>query len=245
MEAANGNAQGTNVNQTERLASIAGGGALVLYGLSRRSIGGAVMALMGGALLHRGVTGHCHGYSALGIDTAEGQDEGPGDVHSPVASVRHNQGIKVEKSVTINKSPEELYTFWRNFENLPRFMDHVESVRIDSDQLSHWVVKAPMGQTVEWDATIHNEKENELIAWRSLDGDIRNAGSVRFLPTPDGRGTEVRVVLEYEPPAGTLGATIAKLLGEEPEQQVADDLRRFKQIMEAGEIATTEGQPRG
>ncbi|MBV9470280.1 MAG: DUF2892 domain-containing protein [Abitibacteriaceae bacterium] len=245
MEEANGSMDGANVGEKERWASLAGGGALLLYGLSRKSLGGMIVAALGGSLLYRGVTQHCPVYSSMGINTAEDNDAGI--QHSPVASVRHNHGIKVEKSVTINKSPEELYRFWRDFTNLPHFMKHLESVEVLDDKKSHWVVKAPAGLKVEWDATIHNEKENELIAWRSLEGQVNNAGSVHFTAAPDGRGTEVRVVLEYEPPAGTgtVGATIAKLFGEEPGIQVEDDLRRFKQLMEAGEIATVEGQPHG
>ena len=227
-----------NVNEIERYASAFGGGALAVYGLSRGSIGGLALALVGGGLVYRGVTGHCHMYEALGVNTAGGQ--------SPAASVGHNQGIKVEKSVTINKSPEELYRYWRNFENLPRFMNHLESVKVLDPKRSHWVAKAPAGRTVEWDAEIHNEKENELIAWRSLEGsEVNNAGSVRFEKAPNGRGTEVKVALEYEPPAGFIGSLIAKLFGEEPEQQVQEDLRRFKQVMEAGEASTTQGQPSG
>jgi uncharacterized membrane protein len=152
----------------------------------------------------------------------------------------------VEKSVTVNKSPEELYRFWRNFENLPRFMDHLESVRVEGEGRSHWVAKAPAGTTVEWDAEIYNEKENELIAWRSLEGaDVDNAGSVRFEGDAEGSSTIVRVSLKYDPPGGVIGATFAKLFGEEPSQQIEEDLRRFKQVMEAGEPPTTEGQSSG
>jgi uncharacterized membrane protein len=135
--------------------------------------------------------------------------------------------------VLVNRPAHELYQFWRNFENLPRFMDHLESVTVIDENQSHWVAKAPAGTRVEWNAAIHNEIEDELIAWRSLPGaDVNNAGSVHFTPAGEGR-TEVRVVLSYEPPAGKMGAAIAKLLGEEPSQQVEDDLRRFKQVMEA------------
>jgi uncharacterized membrane protein len=126
-----------------------------------------------------------------------------------------------------------VYQFWRNFENLPRFMDHLESVTVLDENRSHWVAKAPAGTRVEWDAVIHNEIQNELIAWRSLPkADVNNAGSVHFNSAGDG-ATEVRVVLSYQPPAGKLGAVVAKLLGEEPSTQVDDDLRRFKQVMEA------------
>jgi uncharacterized membrane protein len=146
----------------------------------------------------------------------------------------------------VNRPAAELYRYWRNFENLPKFMDHLESVRTTGEKRSHWVAKAPAGTTVEWDAEIINEKENELIAWRSLENaDVDNAGSVRFQEAPAGRGTEVRVSLEYDPPGGMVGAAIAKLFGEAPDQQIQEDLRRFKQVMEAGERATTEGQASG
>lgn len=205
------------VRPVERWASVAGGTAL---------------ALAGGALIARGVRG---------LAGTKGQDS---DIdHSPFASVGHNQGVRVEKTVTINKSPEELYRFWRNFENLPRFMDHVESVQVKDSMHSHWKVKGPGGKVVEWDAVIINDIAGELIAWKSTNAEIANAGSVRFRSAPGGRGTEVTVNLEYDPPAGKAGMFVAKLLGEEPTQQVQDDLRRFKQVMEAGEVPTTDGQP--
>jgi uncharacterized membrane protein len=152
--------------------------------------------------------------------------------------------IHVEKSVMINRSREELYKFWRDFEQLPRFMNHLENVRVTGDTRSHWVAKAPAGRTVEWDAEITEDRPSELIAWRSLrNADVENRGSVRFEPATGGRGTVVRVTLDYNPPAGGLGAVIAKLFGEEPAQQVQEDLRRLKQLLEAGETPTTKGQP--
>ena len=187
---------------------------------------GLLMAA-GGGLLHRAVTGQCQLYRALKVNTAERGDNG-------VTSVHHGEGIKVEHSLAIDRSPEELYRFWRNVENLPSFMRNLDSVRILGDGRSHWVVRAPTGKTVEWDAEIHNEIENELIAWRSLEGaDINNAGSVRFRRLPGG-GTEVKVTMSFEPPFGRFGLEIAKLLGEDPAQQLQDDLRRFKQMMEIG-----------
>ena len=236
-----GGASTINVGQVERYASAIGGGALALYGVTRGTLSGVALALLGGALIHRGVTGHCNMYEAAGIDTSEGWHGA-----NPLVSVRGGSGVKVEKSLTINRPPEELYRFWRDFENLPRVMSHLESVHVTGENRSHWVAKAPAGTTVEWDAEVYNEKENELIAWRSLEGaDVDNAGSVRFERAPGGRGTVVRVSLKYDPPAGKLGAAVAKLFGEEPEQQVQDDLRRFKQFMETGEALTTEGQPSG
>jgi uncharacterized membrane protein len=179
-------------------------------------------------------------YEAAGINTAGTTEDSR---KSPVVSVPADRGIKVEESIVINnRAPEELYRFWRNFENLPRFMDHLESVTMQGATRSHWVAKAPAGTSVEWDAEVYNEKEGELIAWRSLSGsDVDNAGSVHFTAAPGGNGTEVRVVLKYDPPGGVVGANIAKLFGEEPSQQIREDLRRFKQLMETGAAGSTTG----
>jgi uncharacterized membrane protein len=223
----------------ERWISLLGGGAITLYGLTRRTPLNLVLALVGGEMLYRGLTGHSHVYQALGVNTA-------GEHPSPSLSTPLSGPIQVEKAVTINRSADHLYHFWRNFENLPCFMQHLESVKTMPDGRTHWVAKAPLGSTVEWDAEITEERENELIAWRALENaEVYNTGSVRFKEAPGGRGTEVKVQLEYTPPGGVLGATFAKLFGEEPAQQVAGDLRRFKQMMEAGEIATVEGQTSG
>ncbi len=157
-----------------------------------------------------------------------------------------NQPIKVEKTVTINKPAEELYHFWHDFENLPRFMKHLKSVKVYNDKRSHWIANAPLGNSVEWDADILEDRANEFISWASVEGaDVDNSGFIRFKKAPGDRGTEVKVVMEYNVPGGVLTAAVAKLFGEEPEQQIGDDLRRFKMLMEAGEIATTEGQPKG
>lgn len=229
----------TNVGNPERWASAIGGGALAAYGITKGGYGGLALALLGGGLILRGSTGHCQLYQALGVNTAKSKSSDQSQT-----SVHHGDGIRVVKSVTINKAPEEIYRLWSNFENLPRFMKHLESVKMIDEKRSHWVAKAPAGFTVEWDAEIINQKENELIAWRSLEGStINNAGSVRFEPASNNRGCVVRVVLSYEAPGGVIGSSIAKLFGEEPEQQIEEDLRRFKQLMETGEIASTEGQP--
>lgn len=155
-------------------------------------------------------------------------------------------GIRVGKSIQVNRAPEAAYCFWRNFENLPRFMFHLEEVKVIDGRRSRWVAKAPAGPRVEWDAEIVEDIPNELIAWRSLEGsDVENSGQVRFERAPGGRGTIVRVALEYLPPGGRLGAALARLFGKEPGEQAAEDLRRFKQLIEAGDIVTTEGQPAG
>jgi uncharacterized membrane protein len=153
-------------------------------------------------------------------------------------------GVRIKKSITINRPPEELYRFWRNFENLPRIMNHLESIQVRDDRHSHWVARAPLGRTVEWDAEIVRDEPNKLIAWRSLDGaDVDNWGTVSFGPATRGRETVVRVELEYHPPGGVIGAKVAKLFGKAPEQEVSNDVRRFKQLMETGEMARTTGQP--
>jgi uncharacterized membrane protein len=178
--------------------------------------------------------------------------------------------MQVKQTIMINGAPEELYRFWRDLQNLPRFMKHLESVttkqmmrqtgaeqesvgatshpagRPIGDGRSHWVAKAPAGTTVEWDAEITEDRPNELIAWRSLEGaDVDSAGTVGFEQAPGGRGTVVKLEMHYQPPAGALGAGIAKLFGKDPEWQVKEALRRFKQLIEIGEVITTEGQPAG
>jgi uncharacterized membrane protein len=149
-------------------------------------------------------------------------------------------------TVTIRRDPQTVYGYWRDLENLPTFMTHVRSVERTRDGLTHWVVDAPTGGTIEWDAEIVQDVPSEVIAWRSTPGaDLDNAGVVRFVAAPGDRGTEVTVELEFSPPAGAVGALAAKLLGEHPEQQARDDLRRFKQVLEAGEVVRTDGSPDG
>ncbi len=216
------------VSDKERWASIVGGGAMVLMGLQQRSLRGVLTAIAGGTLAYHGAT------------TDKSLQEKVTD------ATGINKAIKVEKTVTINRSAEDLYNYWHNFENLPTFMKHVKSVQVLDLRRSHWVANAPLGQTIEWNADIINDQPNQLIAWASEEGaEVDNSGFVRFSPAPGDRGTEVKVVMEYNVPGGMLTATIAKLFGEEPEQQIGDELRRFKQLMETGEIATTEGQSRG
>jgi uncharacterized membrane protein len=219
-----------NVAPVERIASAAVGAAVIGYGLSRRSLGGWLLAALGGALVHRGVTGHCYGYDALGINTRE---------RNTSAGTRDADGIKVTQSVTISRSPAEVYQFWRRLENLPRFMEHVETVEPIDDVRSRWVVKGPAGSEVEWTAKILADRENEVISWESLPGaEVQNAGSVWFEPAGNG-GTEVKVILRYYPPTGRLGAAVAELFGEAPEQQLAEDLRRLKEMLEVGSGAMT------
>jgi uncharacterized membrane protein len=222
---------GVNVGTAERVVSALAGAALVLFAARRRRAKRLLLPL-GGSLIMRGLTGRCGVNRALGRNSARREQAA-----SPVASVARGEGIKVERSLVIDRPADELYAFWRDFENLPRFMEHLESVTVLTPLRSRWTAHAPAGTRVSWEAEIHNELPNRLIAWRSLPGaDVPNAGSVHFTPVVGGTSTEVRVVLSYEPPAGRLGAVVAKLFGEEPHQQVDEDLRRFKQVMESGEV---------
>lgn len=228
-----------NVGEMERLASVAGGAMFAALGLKKGGGIGIALGALAASLIHRGATGHCELYHALGVNTSDRP-------HTPGAALDGQSGVKVQKSVTIMKPASELFAFWRKVENLPSFMRHLQSVQQLDDKKSHWVARAPAGSTVEWDAEIINEREGELIAWRSLPGsEIDNAGSVRFDKAPGNRGTVVKVSLIYNPPAGKIGSMIAKLFGEEPSLQVAEDLRRFKMLMEAGEISTIKGQASG
>ena len=245
-----GRIERVNVGRAERWLSLLAGGALAAYGVKHRSTGGGTAALAGAALLYRGATGRCHVYEALGIDHANGHAIGKGtgalaDRHSDTRrQLGGRRGIHVDESVTINRPIAEVYRFWRNFENLPRFMRHLDSVAMREAGISHWVARGPARTTVEWDARIVNEIENQVIGWQSLEGStVSTAGSVNFDETA--HGTRVRVHLQYNPPGGKLGAAVARLFGEEPSVQIRDDLRRFKALLETGEVPTTEGQPSG
>lgn len=169
------------------------------------------------------------------LSSGEGEGAGEGG--------RARKGTtQVKNSLIINRPQEELYRYWRNFENLPEIMHHLESVKVKGDGRSHWVAKAPAGTSVEWDAEVTEDRTNELIAWRSLEGsDVENSGSVRFEPAPGNRGTIVKVEINYTPPGGALGSLVAKLFGEEPGQQAQESLRTFKQLMETGEVVVSDG----
>lgn len=234
----NGSAQThwVNLSHTERRISNLTGSVLAVMGLARGSLGGLVMAGLGGALLYRGMTGHCPMNAAVGRDTSD--PAAPSDYY--------DHGIHVERTFTIRKPRAELYRFWRNFENLSQFMQHVKEVQKLDERRSHWVVTGPGNIDVEWDAEIINDVPDELIAWRSTEGaQVDNSGSVRFLDAPGDRGTEVRVVIDYIPPGGVFGKWFASMFGQSPEQTIREDLRRFKRMMEVGTLPTTEGQPTG
>jgi uncharacterized membrane protein len=227
----------------ERIGSVALGAALIAYGVRRRDSAGGIGALVGGAFVLRGATGSCPVYRALGVSTgsADAILGGPRpDVTGLAATVNARKAVKVEYAVIIHAPRHALYAFWHDFENLPRFMEHLVAVRVESPTRSHWVAKAPAGTTVEWDAELVNDIPDTLIAWKSVPPmDVPNAGSVHFDDLPGGRGTIVRVVLDYEPPIGKFAAVLARMFGADPEREVREDMRRFKQIMEACEAVTS------
>jgi len=226
-----------NVGTSERAVSIAAGTILAMLGVARRDLTGLVIAGVGGGLLYRGATGHCHAYEVLDIDTADDEEK-----------QQEADGFHVVQSFLIRKSREELYNYWRQLENLPDIMSHLESVEVLDKTRSRWTATAPSiaGGTISWDAEITEDIPSERIAWKSLPGArVVNQGSVQFLQMPGDRGTAVRVELDYQPPAGRLGKWIAKLFGEAPDQQIREDLRAFKSQMEVGEVPTVEGQPHG
>lgn len=161
------------------------------------------------------------------------------------STTEEQHAMDLKAAITVRRAPEEVYAFWRDFQNLPRFMYHLESVEASGDGRTHWKIKAPLG-SVQWDAEVTEERLNELISWRSVEGSkFDNSGSVRFTPAPRNQGTEIRLELHYDVPGGALTTALAKVLGEDPIQQVKDDLRRFKQVMKTGEVVRSGGQPGG
>jgi uncharacterized membrane protein len=234
-----------NVGRNERWLSLVAGGLLAAYAFRRRSTPGGAAALAASALMYRGATGHCHVYEAMGINRGDGaaSERGTGRLADRGSDTRRqlggNRGVHVEESIAINRPVAEVFRFWRNFENLPKFMRHLEQVSVREAGVSHWVARGPAGTMVEWDARIINEIDNKLIGWQSLEGStISTAGSVHFDATD--RGTRVRVHLQYNPPGGKLGAAVAWLFREEPGLQIREDLQRLKALLETGVIPTRE-----
>lgn len=210
-----------NVGQTERWISMVGGVALAIYGLSREStLGKAALSGIGGYLFYRGQSGHCALYQALGIDTSKGAG-----------------GVSIEKTITINRSPEDVYRFWHNFENLPRFMEHLESVRVLDDRRSHWVASVPGGMNFEWDAEMTEDIPNERISWRSLpNAEVQNQGTVEFRRVPG--GTRLTFKASYMIPGVVAGAT-ARMFQYLSEKQLERELNQFKNLIESREMAAS------
>ncbi len=224
-----------NVGEVERWASGIGGGLLIAHGLRRGDFGGLALALLGGALAYRGATGHCQAYEALNIDTS-GKHRADSEEHV-------HKGILVKHAATIHRTPMEIYEFVKDPANHHRYMADVESVRADEDGTFHWAIQGPFGSTWKFRSRHINEEPGHLVAWKTLPGgDIESAGSIRLEPAWDGRGTEVTMEINYEPPAGSVGVAIAKLLGHDPDANVRDNLRRLKDILEAGEVPAAGGR---
>ena len=235
MEVLNPTIPYTNLHSLERWASLVGGVLVAASGRHHGLTGCTARLAIGAGLVHRGLTGQCAVYRVLGIRTA------PSD-----ATLPYELGIRARASVTIAQPRDKVFEFLRDLENLPRVMRHLISVNTLENGQSQWVAQGPAGMEVKWNAEIINEIPGRLIAWKSLPGsDVDQAGSIRFNDAPGQRGTEVRVELQYNPPAGVIGAYVARLFGREPEQEIASDLRRLKQFLETGELATAESQSRG
>lgn len=214
-----------NMSDVRRAMPIVGG-ILILFGVLRRSPLSVLLAAAGGVLLYEGLRSASWNQASYekGMPT--------------LRTIPFGQGVRVECEVTVRRSPAELYQFWRNLENLPRVMSHLQEVRMINPIRSHWIAQAPAGMNVEWDAEIINDVPNERIGWRAVEGsDIPNAGSVQFTASPRGDGTVVHVNLKYDPPGGAFGAALAKLFGSAPSQTIDEDLHRFKVMMEKGEPA--------
>ncbi len=215
-------ARDVNVGDGERLASVAGGALLALWGLARGRLGGMALAALGGILIYRGARGHCPAYGVLGIDRSEAEPR------------RGNLGVKIDRRVTVQAPAETLFAFWRDLANLPRVMSHVESVQALGPSRSRWRVRGPAGFTTEWDAEIVNEVPNALIAWRTVANPlVDHAGSVRFEPARDGRGTDVCVSLQYDPLGGEAAHALASMLGQDPGRRIDEDLQAFKRAFES------------
>lgn len=219
-----------NVTPAERLVSLGLGTCLTVYGVTGRRVSPLAL-LAGGFLVYRGLAGNCPLYQALGVGTD--------GTRGAEAVIPAREGIKVEHAVTVHRPAGEAQRFWRNLSQLPRFMEHLKEVRETGAGKSRWVARGPLGMSVEWDAELIEDRP-EVISWRSLPGsDVDTAGSVHFKAAPAGRGTEVRVSLKYDPPAGKVGAAVARLFGQTPERQIEADLARFKSLLEAGDRSFT------
>jgi uncharacterized membrane protein len=215
-----------SVSDAENWLALSVGALLLIVGASRRSPGGACLAASAAPLLYRGITGRWPAVL-----------NGRVEPDSTRAALGGERGVHVRESVRLEKPVSDVYSFWRRLENLPRFMTHLDRVTETPDGKSHWVARGPAGLAVEWDAEIINEVENQVIGWRSLPGsDVVTAGSVNFNTAREDRSTHVSVHLQYAPPAGKAGALIASLFGREPSQTIREDLRHFRQLLEAGEI---------
>jgi uncharacterized membrane protein len=225
-----------NVGTKERIASTVGGVLLGLYGLTRRDRLGLAAGVIGLSLIKRGATGHCATYSWLGL-TTEGDR-----LHVEDPSVDPESALVARHSVTVNRSPTACYEMWRDFTVLPRFMDYLERVDVIDDTRSRWYAKGPAGVTIEWDAEIVRDVQNERISWRSVDpADVPNRGTVEFIERAAGAATELRVALEWDPPGGKVAKAVAAVFRRDPDRELRNSLERFREVMERLQPADTPG----
>lgn len=223
-----------NVGDVERVLSVMGGSALAAAALRRRGMGGAALGALAAELIRRGATGRCRLYERLGVSTADGAPRRLAhDLAGAAATVDARQSVKVEESVTIDAPRTQLYAFWRDVENHPRFMSRVSRVELLADGRTRYEMTVPGGR-VTWESEIVKDYPGELISWKTVgDSDVAHAGSVHFRDTTDHLGTLVTLVMDYEPPGGRAGYALSKLLGVAPEQMIRADLRRLKALVEA------------
>ncbi|HEX2166065.1 MAG TPA: SRPBCC family protein [Longimicrobiales bacterium] len=229
-----------NVGGRERVVSLLGGAVLTVYGLRRRGGIGTVAAAAGTMLIERGLTGHCRGYSAMNISTEHGR------LHSADPHADPETAMPVRRAVTVMRPRSECYQAWRDLASLPSFMDYLESVEVMDQTRSRWRAKGPAGKSIEWVSVIVSDVPDRSIAWESVDpADVPNRGRVDFIDAPGDRGTEVHVSLEWDPPGGAVARVVGMMFGRDPQHEVNNALRRFRQIMETGTVPTVEGQPTG
>lgn len=222
-----------NVGRNERLASVLGGAGLALLGARQKGVTGGLMGLAGAWLIARGASGHCFVYDAIGVDTADRA----WDPDERVA-LEDEPGVSVNASITVDRPPEEVYATWRDFAQAPRYMDRITRVDILDPTRSRWTATGPMGRSWTWESEVVEDSVGELIAWESLPGaELPNRGWVQFHPAgSDGRQTEVRYFVEFDPPGGIIGDAIASVFHDAPKEMIRGDLRRFRQMVEAGQI---------
>ncbi|WP_439628587.1 SRPBCC family protein [Gemmata sp.] len=226
-----GSPSGVNLGDAERVASALVGGVLALLGLARRSPGGGAAAVAGGGLLYRGLTGHCHLYGALGVNTAEGQSTGP---------------VEVRRSITVDRPADELYRLWRDPQTPARVFGSFADVAPVDPTRARWTVRLPLGRTLTWETSVTEDRPGKVIRWESTEGEpVRNSGEITFGPSlsPLEKGTVVTLRVQFEPPGGAAGAGLVKLLGIVPDQLAGKSLKYFRSLAETGEIPTTDRQP--
>lgn len=217
----------TNLGKNERILSVVGGGALALLGLRRKGVQGAILGLAGSTLVHRGVTGHCQLYGALGIDRS---DKDPGAARAGASA-----GFSGTARTAIRRPAHELYDFWRDFTTAPRFRDSITAVEILDASTSRWTAAGPMGRSFQWTSRLTEDRPGEFIAWESVaPSDVPNRGSVRFTPFGDGTQAEVHYTVEIDPPGGVVGQAILGLFHQAPQAMLEEDLRHFRELMERG-----------